>query len=307
MSFQNSQFYNPSDDLKELWTLVPQVTTLEVDNLKTKALFSTISSTIPIFYLLMVLAISFDIYLGFFILSKQGVSMGIVVGSVIADLFLGVLPFLIEGIFFKSLNHTRIENSIFRRELEARCKLKEETKEAFHARSARIRNGILKKLKRNKLKSKIYRFTIALIIFAIAFWKIYTFLSVLPPSISIWSVVKGKIIIIFSLLTALFHLIGTEKAVAHAFYYFTKKFDQNSFIQHNFGDIPDPLQIEIEYEGKFNESRKGNTAIIKKGENSYLEFINLIRDGEIQSLINAQTDPTAKRVVAIKCKENQSI
>jgi len=307
MSFQNSQFYNPSDDLKELWTLVPQVTTLEVDNLKTKALFSTVSSTIPIFYLLMILAISFDIYLGFFILSKQGVSMGIVVGSVIADLFLGVLPFLIEGIFFKNLNHTRIENSILRRELEARSKLKEETKETFHARSARIRNGILKKLRGDRLKSKIYRIIIAVIIFAIAFWKIYTFLSVLPPSISIWAVVKGKIIIIISLLTALFHLIGTEKAVAHIFYFFTRKTDQNKFINLNTGEIPDASQIEIEYDGKFNEARKGNTAIVKKGETPYLEFIHIIRDGEIQALINSQTDTAAKRVVAIKCKENQMI
>ncbi len=307
MTFQNQQFYNPSDDLKELWTLVPQVTTLEVDNLKTKALFSTVSSTIPIFYLLMVLAICFDIYLGFFILSKQGVSMGIVVGSVIADLFLGVLPFLVEGIFFKNLNHTRIENSIFRRQLESRCKLKEETQEAFHARSARIKNGILKRLRSNRLKSKIYRVIITLTIFAIAFWKIYTFLSVLPPSISIWAVVKGKIIIIFSLLTALFHLIGTEKAVAHIFYYFTKKADQNNFIEINTGAIPDASQIEIEYEGKFNEAKKGNTAIIKKGETSYLEFIHIIRDGEIQALINSQTDPVARRVVAIKCKENQLI
>ncbi len=307
MSFQNQQFYNPSDALKELWTLVPQVTTLEVDNLKTKALFSTISSTIPIFYVLMILAISFDIYLGFFILSKQGVSMGIVVGSVIADLFLGVFPFLIEGIFFKNLNHTRIENSIFRRKLEARCKLKEETTEAFKARSAKIKNGILKKLKRNRLKSKVYRFLIAITIFAIAFWKIYTFLSVLPPSISIWAVVKGKIIIIFSLLTALFHLIGTEKAVAHIFYFFTSKADQDRFTDINTGEIPEASQIEIEYEGKFNEAKKGNTAIIKKGEIPYLEFIHIIRDGEIQALINAQTDPVARRVVAIKCKENQLI
>lgn len=307
MAFANHQYYNPSDALKELWTLVPQVTTLEVDNLKTRGLFSAVSSTVPVFYLLMIMAISFDIYLGFFILSKQGVSMGIVVGSVIADLFLGVLPFLIEGIFFKNLNHTRVENSIFRRELEARCKMKGETQEAFNARSARIKNGLLKKLRRDALKSKVYRFVIILIIFAIAFWKIYTFMSVLPPSISIWMVVKGKIIIIFSLLTALFHIIGTEKAVAHLFYYFTKKSDQNEFINTDTGVVPAPLQVEIEYEGKFNEARKGNTAIVKNGETPYLEFLNFIGDGEIQALINSQTDPVAKRVVAIKCKENQLI
>lgn len=305
MPFSPNTYFNPSEKLRELWSLVPQARTLLVANKKTRPYHSGLSSAIPIFYVLMFLAILFDIYLGFFILSKQGVSMGLVVGSVIADLFLGMLPFLVEGVFLKNLNHTKIDNMIFWKGLESTCKIKGETDEEYQRRRIDIEDEILSNQFSYRRFSKIYRFLVVLVILSIAFWKIYTFMNVLPPSISIWAVVKGKIIIIFSLLTALFHLIGTEKAVAHFFFSRNKKSELKRHRRIATGKKPEVESIQIKYEGNFVEAKKDNTSIVKKGDNFYLEFIHVIRDGEIQSLVNAQTDPIAKKAVAVICKENQ--
>lgn len=307
MHYTDNTFFNPSSRLRELWSLVPQVRTLQVGEHKSRAYHSDVSSAIPLFYILMFMAIGFDIYLGFFILSKQGVNLGLIIGSVIADLFLGFLPFMIEGYFVKDLNHTKVENAILVKELEYGCQKYDESDGEFRARQSRILNQELPSLYRKRRTGKIYRILIALIIFSIAAWKIYTFMSVLPPGFSIWSVVKGKIIIIFSLLTAIFHLIGTEKAVAHFFYSTTKKSNFKRHVKFDTGAQPDPESIEIEYNASFKEARKGNTSIVKDGERFFLRFIHLIKDGEIQALINAQTDPVARKAIAIKCKENQFV
>lgn len=307
MPFPKDTYYKPNNSVKELWSLVPQVGKCEVQGVKTRPYNSYTSPMIPFFYILMILAIAFDIYIGVFILSKQGVNLGLIVGSVIMDIFLGVLPFLIEGVFMKNLNHTMIENSIFVKILESKCRRLTDSDKDVTERKERIVRQ-LSELDSDKRKSNIYRFVIAFIIFAIAAWKIYTFNSVLPPSFSIWAVVKGKIIIIFSLLTAIFHLIGTEKAIAHLFFYRAAKSDYKNYMRVGSTSNAKPSRIELNYEGRFEEvekDREHKMWILKEGEKYYIEFTDFIRDEEIMRLSGSQTDDTAERVVAFKCKENQ--
>jgi hypothetical protein len=306
MPFGQNIFLNPSGRFRELWALVPQVGSLSIGAQKTKAYHSSLSSAIPIFYILMILAIAFDIYLGVFVLSKQGVSFMLIVGSVILDFVFGFAPFLIEGVFMKDLNHLKVENRIFQKELEIQCRLKGEDDKAFNGRKARILDYELKREYSYRRMGKIVRYILTLLIFGIAGWKIYTFSSVLPPSISIWSIVNGKIIIIFSVLTALFHLTGTERAFAHMFFWKTKNKELKDHYRFGGGDNkPTPESNEIEYEGEFVDATQGNTKIVNKEGKVYIEFIHCIRDGEILGLMNSQTNATARKVVAIKCKENQ--
>lgn len=131
MPYPANIYFNPTDRFKLLWSLVPQVRTLTVSENKTKSLYSSISPAIPIFYVLMVLAIIFDIYLGFSILAKQGVNLGVVIGSVLFDFFLAVFPFLAESIFFKKWNHIEVENKIFLKTLESKARKVGESDNAF--------------------------------------------------------------------------------------------------------------------------------------------------------------------------------
>ena len=158
----------------------------------------------------MILAIVFDIYLGFSVLAKSGVNIMLIVGAILFDFFFAVAPILLAP-FSDVFRHTYIENVIFKSELELMSKKKGDLDETY-------KEGVLNNLKKYKFakqKSKLISLLFAIAIFTIAGWKIFTYYSVIPPSISIFSMVNGKIVIIFSFLCAVFHLIGSEKALAH--------------------------------------------------------------------------------------------
>lgn len=307
MPFPTNVYFNPSDRYRQTWSLVPQVRTISISNQKTKSLYSSLSPAIPIFYVLMIFAIAFDIYLGFSILAKQGVSIGLIIGSVIFDIVLAIMPFLIESFLIKDWNHVKVENQIFQKELECQCKKNGEDDEKFENRKSRIKENQLKKYYSYKSKANFVRFILIILIFSIAFWKIYTFYKVLPPGINMLSLVNGKIVIIFSLLCAVFHIIGSEKAFAHFMFWSIKGAEMHNFQKTDDGRKPSPTPIEIEYNGEFTEAKSGNTSIVKRDNKVFLEFIYVIKDDEIDSLINSQTDMAAKMAVAIKCKENQII
>ncbi len=307
MPYPRNTYFNPSGRYKQTWSLVPQVRTVSVSGHKTKSLYSDLSPAIPIFYILMFLAISFDVYLGFSILAKSGVSIALIVGSVLADLLLAIAPFLIESYLFKDWNHVVLENQIFQKELECKTMKNEETVEEFQVRRSIILEGDLRKFSAYKRNGKILRSVLIIGIFAIAFWKIYTFLKVIPPGINIFSLVNGKIVIIFSLLCAIFHLLGSEKAVAHLSFYFVKGPEFKKYNRTNIGQKPEYQPNEVEYKGKYADKTSGNTRIVNRDGKTYLEYIHIVQDDEIQELINAQTDENAKRGVAIKCKETQII
>ncbi len=307
MPYPINIYFNPSVEFRQTWSLVPQIRTVSVSGQKTKSLYSALSPAIPIFYFLMFLAIGFDVYLGFSILAKQGVNIGLIVGAVFFDLFFAIFPFLAECFIWKHLNHVQVENQMFKSKLECQTMKKSETESEFQARRANIIQGVLKKYEANKFWGKFLRLFLILIIFAIAGWKIFTFYKVLPPGISIFSLVNGKIVIIFSVLCALFHIIGSEKAFAHFMFWIRKASELKNHQETHNGQRPQPTPIEIEYKGNYKDQEAGNTSIINRDGTVYLEFIHIIKDDEIQSLINAQTDDNARRGVAIKCKDNQLI
>ena len=308
MPYPIKSYFNPDDRYRETWSLVPQVRTVSVSGQKTKSLYSSLSPSIPLFYILGLLAISFDIYLGFSILAKSGVNVGMIVGSVLFDLLLAIAPFLCESFVLKDWNHVVVENRIFQKRLECQTMRKGETDAQFGDRKTKIIEEDLKKYLSYQRNGKILRVVLSMIIFAIAGWKIGTYYAVLPPGISIFSVVNGKIVIIFSLLCAIFHIIGSEKAFAHLMFWFRKGPAYREHLQtHNNQRSEQPTPREIAYVGNYVNTTSGNSSIVVRDGKVILEFIHIIRDDEVQGLINAQTDDNAKRGVAIACKENQFV
>lgn len=121
-----------------------------------------------------------------------------------------------------------------------------------------------------------------------------------------FSLTNGKVVVIFALLCAFFHIIGTEKAFAHFMFWIRKNRELNDFmVTYIEGRVPNSTIVQIEYNGTFVESKAGNTAVVRRGEDIFLEYTHIIRDEEIQSLVNAQTDLSAQWAIAIKCKTNQ--
>lgn len=305
MPYSRQSFFNPSDSYKKTWSLTPQGRTLTVSGHKTKSMYASLSSAIPIYYILMFLAIGFDIYLGFSILSKSGVSLGLIIGSVVADFFLAVLPFIIEN-SVSSLNHIVIENKTFQKKMECKTKLNGESDEGYYARKNNIINGELRELNSNKRKGSLLRLILIILILAIAGWKIYTYMSVVPPGLNIFSLVNGKIVIIFSILCAIFHIIGSEKAFSH-FVFWMKK--GSEFKEHNDfsnGIKPPKTSIPIVFVGEFKNAMHQNTEVeVSEDGTARINYINIIWDDEIKALIDAQEDENAKRAVAITCKQTQ--
>lgn len=305
MPYPITSYFNPSDKYRQTWSLVPQVRTISVSGQKAKSLYSALSPSIPLFYIFMFSAIGIDVYLGFAILAKSGVNIGLIIGSVLADLLLAIAPFLVESFMVKDWNHVVVENRILQKRLECQTKVKDEPEIKFQERRNKIIDEDLRKYTSYQSSGKILRLVLILLIMIIAGWKIYTYYKVLPPGLSIFSMVNGKIVIIFSLLCAIFHILGSEKAFAHFMFWLNKNKEFKNHQQTHNGDRPQPSSKEIEYVGKYNDASSGNSSIVNRNGKVYLEFINIIKDDEVQSLINSQTNDDARRGVAIKCKENQ--
>ena len=305
MPYPITSYFKPSDKYLQTWSLVPQVRTISVSGQKAKSLYSALSPSIPLFYIFMILAIGIDIYLGFSILAKSGVNIGLIIGSVLADLLLAIAPFLVESFMVKDWNHVVVENRILQKRLECQTKIKDELEIKFQERRNKIIDEDLRKYTSYQSSGKILRLILILLIMVIAGWKIYTYYKVLPPGLSIFSMVNGKIVIIFSLLCAIFHILGSEKAFAHIMFWLNKNKEFKNHQQTHNGDRPQPSSKEIEFVGQYNDASSGNSSIVNRNGKVYLEFINIIKDDEVQSLINSQTNDDARRGVAIKCKENQ--
>lgn len=308
MPYPRESYFKP-DACKKAWSLTPQSTRISLNGHSTRSMYDTLSFAIPIFYILFFAAIAFDIYLGFSILAKSGVSIGLITGSVIVDIILAIAPFLFAT-FISSLNHTATENRIFQSKLECMTKLKNESDVDFDQRRNQIINGKLSKYKKNKRLGKIIKYLTIAAIWVIAGWKIYTYYSVLPPGFSIWGLANGKIVIIFSFLCAVCHIIGSEKAIAHFAFWSIKRKEFKQYNDLNNGakpskdQLPDPLPID--YEGSYKEVSSGNTKLILDEQgNPSIEYVHIIWDDEISQIIQRQGDDSAKRGVAIVCKENQ--
>lgn len=308
MPYSRDSYFNPSDAYKKAWTLTPQGRTLNISGHKTASMYASLSSAIPLFYILMIAAISFDIYLGYSILAKSGVNISLITGSVILDLLLAIAPFLL-GTYILSFNHVNVENELFKTKLECMTKLKGESDDVFHSRRTKIKSGRLKELKGYKTIGNVVRYISILLIFVIAGWKIYTYYSVLPPGFNIFSVANGKIVLIFSFLCAICHIIGSEKAFAHLLFFFLKKKEFKEHNDENDGERP-PIEepLPIRFEGDYKAAKFQNTELkVDENGNATIEYIHIIWDDEIKSIMDIQGDETAKRGVAIVCKQNQII
>lgn len=307
MPYSRQSYFNPSSRYRKAWILTPQGRVLSLSGHKTQSMYDTVSFAIPIFYILFFAAIGFDIYLGFSILAKSGVSLGLIIGSVILDIILAITPFLFAT-FNSSFNHPNIENEIFKAKLECMTKLNGESDEEFESRAGQIKDGRLATLRKNKQKIKFVRFITITLIWLIAGWKIYTYYSVLPPGFNIWSLANGKIVIIFSFLCAICHIIGSEKAVAHFVFWCIKGGEFKRYNELNNGQKPIKETLPLDYKGNYKEASHENTSIkIDENGEAKIEYIHIIWEDEISQLIQRQGDENAKRGVAIVCKANQII
>lgn len=303
MPYLRSSYFNPSDKYKNAWSLTPQGRSLSLDGFKTRSMYASLSSSIPVFYVLMFLAIAFDIYLGFSVLAKSGVNIMLIVGAILFDFFFAVLPVLLASVNIDSFKHAYVDNMIFKSELQCMTKRREDDGKS-HVGSIQLE---LDRYKRKKFLSKLTGLILASLIFAIAGWKIFTYYSVLPPGMNIFSMVNGKIVIIFSFLCAVFHLIGSEKAIAHFFFWMYKS-EYKNFLRRRQTERPEKEVLPIDYEGKYKPASFGNTEVVVKEDGSaFIEYIHIIWDDEIKELISRQTDDSAKRGIAITCKESQLI
>jgi len=307
MPYPRQSYFNPSSRYRKAWALTPQGRTLTQSGHKTRSMFDTVSFAIPVFYILFFAAIGFDIYLGFSILAKSGVSIGLITGSVILDIILAIAPFLFAS-FKSNFNHTNVENEIFKTKLECMTKFKEETDEKFKSRINQIKSGKLAELNKYKMLGKVIRYITILAISIIAGWKIYTYYSVLPPGFNIFDLANGKIVIIFSFLCAVCHIIGSEKAIAHFTFWTIKGREFKKYNELHNGQMPSKKVLPIDFEGTYKETSHENTALkIDEHGNAFIEYIHIIWDDEITEIIQRQGDDSAKRGVAIVCKENQII
>jgi hypothetical protein len=187
-------------------------------------------------------------------------------------------------------------------------KLKGESDHDFDVRTRHIKDGRLATLKRNKQLIKFVRYITIIAIWLIAGWKIYTYYSVLPPGFSIWSLANGKIVIIFSFLCAVCHIIGSEKAVAHFAFWSIKGGELKRYNEFHNGQKPTKQILPLDFEGKYKEASHENTSLkINENGDAEIEYIHIIWDDEISELVQRQGDENAKRGVAIVCKENQII
>ncbi len=306
MPYKRETYFQPSDPFKKAWTLTPQNRVLRLSGHKARSMYATLSSAIPIYYVLAFLAISFDIYLGFSILAKSGVSIGLIVGSVLLDLLLAVTPFLL-GLKDK-FNFVYIENKLFKASLECKTRKINEDEDEYKTRINNTVQGDISQLKKDRLIAKIVKYVTYFLIFSIAFWKIFTYISILPPGFSIFSVVNGKIVIIFSILCAIFHIIGTEKAFAHLRFWKIKNSELKQFREFMSNEKPESLTIDIEFVGKYKPAKFVNTKLkVREDGSAYIEYLDPIWDDEIFTLMNKQGDENAKRGVVITCKQTQII
>ena len=303
MPYDRNTYFNPSTKYRIDWSLVPQILTLDVDNHKTRSYHSGLSSILPIYVIFTFIAIGLDFFLGFKFLANQGVSLVSIMLVIFFDWFLAVLPYVIEQNAPK-LNHSRCENAIFLKELQCKTRKIGETDDQYNHRKAQLEHE-LKDLNSSLTRIKILKFVFYTIILGLAIWKIYSFKSVLPPSMSLFSIMNGKIVVMAALLCAILHMIASEKSLAYLKFISNKGSELANYRRTNNNTRPTPERIEIEYIGKFNNAKSGNSAIVIENDKTFLERIHIIWDDEIVSLINAQTDLDAKKAVAIKCKENQ--
>ena len=305
--YNRSLKIDPSKKLRNAWTFVPQNQRLEVSGHKTSSMYGEPSSLIPLFYLLTFLAIAFDIYLGFSVLLKSGVDFYLVFASVLFDVFLAILVYLMAN-FLKSntFNGTYLDNLIFKTKLERITRKIDENEDEYNERKAVLSNS-LSSYNSSKTKLKIFKLIMALLIIAIAYWKIYTYKSVLPPGMSLFTLVKGKVVIIFAILTAIFHIMATEKSLASFWFGRLLKKEINQHIDENAeSDNREPKSLKIDYVGKYRPAKFGNTRLeVDEKGRATIYYYNIIWDDEIKHIMEQQGDENAKRGFAIKCKENQ--
>lgn len=306
MPYSRESYFDPPQSYKEKWSLAPQGSVLHIDGLKTKTMFAELSSAIPLYYILMFLAIGFDIYLGFAILSKSGVNIALISVGVIADFFLAILPFLL-AVKIDARNYIKTENKIFQTLLEIKTRLiDEKDNESKYKERVRDKEIALKKFRSNQRTTKILKYLFIAIILAIAAFKIYTFYSVLPPGFSLFSVANGKIVILFSVLCAIFHIIGSEKAFAHLMFWSNKNATYEKQMELKEAGNEHIEVMEIPYLGNYKPAKYKNTEVVVDEEgNAKINYINIIWDDEIKQLAQRQGDQNARQGLTIVCKQQQ--
>lgn len=304
MLFKSDTYFNPSNNYRTKWSLCPQDLSLNVAGHKTRAFLSSISSFIYLFHLLSIIAIILDIYLGFKVLKKAGVGMGVITASVALDYVLAVIVYLFS---FFGVKKVQIENQLFTDSLKSMSLINGESTEQYNVRRSGLMDKNIKSGKTSLFWIRFLKILSIIAICGIAYWKIYTYSNTLPPGMIIWKMATGKLVLIFAILCALFHIIATENSFAHLYFKIVYSGEYNSHLKNMSMVKPTPEEREIIYIGNYNEATSGNTSIVKKSDKVYLTFINVIRDEEILSLLNAQTDNDAKKGVAIVAKENQVI
>jgi len=307
MPYDRTMNFTPDNKFKFAWSLVPKNGNfrLPMEKLTAPKMYDELSSIIPLFYLLTLLAILFDIYLGVFVLSKSGVNIALIIASIVFDIFLAAFVYIFASVF-ERYNDVKNKNLILIKRLQIKTRERNESDNDFGIRKRKL-NREIKELKSKLFTTKILKYIAFFILAGIAYWKIYTYMSVLPPSLSIWATIRGKIVIIMAILTAVFHAIATENTTAALWFNHIKNKKLKEFEEQGLGALESREDnAVINYEAKFVPKELEYIKLVE-GENGYeIRYKNdIIWDSDILKLIQVQTDDNAKRAIAIVCKEVQ--
>lgn len=307
MPYHRNTQLKPSSKMLNLWLKLPKTIKLEIEELKTSARYTDVHSIIYLFILLTTLAIVFDFYIGLTVLTKSGISFFQVIVFVVFDIF-----FAIVGVF-PYFNQGELKRDVFKCKIEMRTKKKtltdtglvEDTNEKHQKKKEQLYQNI------SKIKSELFlkgslKLIIHLGIFGIAFWKIYQYYTILPEGLNIWSIPKGKMVIIMSLLTAVFHVMATESTLQYfRFILRLKKVIKEHVhnIKYNKEEETGSNNLKVPYVGHYNEYKCKRTdsteLIINENGQAQINYVNIIWDDEIMELINHQQDQNAKNGIML--------
>lgn len=310
MPFNRNLNFKPSKEFYNRWAAAPKDLSIGIDNLEAPVLFQDLSSKIWLYYLFFFCAITLDLYVGFSILSKSGVSVFFLLVFIVGDLIAAILP----GILNSNFSNSKMKNVLMEKLLKTKIREWAESDTEFNEKRSRLRTTEIKPTK-NRLKAiKLIHITMIAIIIGIALWKIYSFYKVVPPSMSIFAMARGKMIIVASILCAVFHILGSEKAASH-FLFFIRKREIKDYLNDETDVQAGELSKVINYQAKYVACSSSNARIeVPEVDNPIdansenrprIIYKEMIWDDEIKGLMQNQINEDAKRGILLAAKEIQ--
>lgn len=310
MPFDRNLNFKPKEKYYNRWAAAPKDLSIGIDNFKAPVLFQDLSSKVWLYYVFFISAISLDLYVGFSILSKSGVSMFFLMVFIIGDLIAAILP----GILNSNWTFSKMKNVLLEKLLKTKIREWGENEDKFNQKCSNLRSNEIASTRKRISAIKVIHLLMILVIIGIAIWKIYSFYKVVPPSMSIFAMARGKMIIVASTLCAVFHILGSEKTASH-FLFFMQKGEYKTFLKGETNEKASEKSKVINYQAKYVSCASINARIEVPESSEQIDansekrpiiyYKEIIWDDEIKGLMQNQINEDAKRGILLAAKEIQ--